>query len=78
VFDRVNGIVVFETRDGAMTHLRSFGAEFQPTGACVFGDTLVVPGWRENKILHVFSLADEDQPRTELRLPTSFLHGLDG
>lgn len=54
VFDHVNGIVVFETRDGIMTHRRSFGAEFRPTSACIFGDTLVVPGWRGDKILHVF------------------------
>jgi hypothetical protein len=55
VFDHVNGIVVFETRGGTMTHRRSFGAEFQPTSACAFGDTLIVPGWRGDKILHVFT-----------------------
>jgi len=55
VFDHVNGIVVFDTRDGIMTHQRSFGAEFRPTSACAFGDTLVVPGWRGDRILHVFS-----------------------
>ena len=55
VFDHVNGIVVFETRDGTMTHRRSFGAEFRPTSACVFGDTLVVSAWRGDKILHLFT-----------------------
>lgn len=55
VFDHVNGVVVFETRNGTMTHRRSFGAEFKPTSACAFGDTLVVPGWRGERILHVFT-----------------------
>jgi outer membrane protein assembly factor BamB len=55
VFDHVNGIVVFETRNGIMTHRRSFGTEFRPTAACAFGDTLVVAAWRGDRILHVFT-----------------------
>lgn len=59
VFDHVNGMVVFETRDGILTHLRSFGAEYRPKSACALGDVVVVPGWRDKKILHVINAAGE-------------------
>ena len=54
VFDHVNGVIVFRSADGKLTHERTFGAEYQPTNACVLGDELIIPGWRDRKILHVF------------------------
>jgi len=56
VFDHVNGVIVFNSKDGQLTHLRTFGAEYRPSNACVLGDRLIIPGWRDRKILHAFDL----------------------
>ena len=54
VIDRVNGVVTFETRDGALSHRASIAANFLPNNACLLGEKLIVPAWRDQKILHVF------------------------
>ena len=54
VFDHVNGVIVFRSRDGQLTHHRTFGAEYRPSNACLMGDKLIIPGWRDKRILHVF------------------------
>jgi outer membrane protein assembly factor BamB len=56
VFDYVNGVIVYSSKDGQLTHQRTFGAEYRPSNACLLGDKLVIPGWRDKKILHVFDI----------------------
>jgi hypothetical protein len=54
VIDRVNGVVMFDTRDGALRHRGSIASTFLPNNACVLRDTLIIPALRDQKILHVF------------------------
>lgn len=59
VFDHVNGVIVFNSKDGQLTHHRTFGAEYRPTNACLLDGKLIIPGWRDKKILHVFNTNGE-------------------
>jgi hypothetical protein len=55
VVDRYNGISVFGSRYGKLVYRSRFGAELSPTAACVLGDSLVVAGRHNDRLLHIVS-----------------------
>lgn len=54
VIDRVNGVVIFETRNGILTFRRSLATNVRPNNACLLGDNLIIAAWRDQKVLQVF------------------------
>lgn len=52
VTDEVNGLVEFRTRQGMLSHVRTYGAELRPRSACVFRGQVVVGGYRDARTVH--------------------------